>query len=156
SGSTTVEHRISRSTQRADIRHDPDPARAAERARLGLLGRIAEVLCLIEVYGHAPDGGGGRGCLIKHFAHWEARRRRVRADNRKRKTKGLDPEPFIKPMLWILAVAFSEPMLRKLKVRSRASFPKGVYFHGNDLHRVGIVVASELPRDRSTLLVRFM
>jgi hypothetical protein len=59
-------------------------------------------------------------------------------------------------MLWILAVAFSEPMLRKLKVRTRASFPKGVYFHGDDLHRVGIIVASELPRDRSTLLVRIM
>src|SRR3954452_975062 len=41
---TPVEHAISRSAQRADIRHDPDPARAAERARLGLLGRIAEVL----------------------------------------------------------------------------------------------------------------
>ena len=156
SGPTTVEHAISRSAQRADIRHEPDPARAAERARLGLLGRIADVLCLIEVYGHAPDGGEWRGCLIKHFSHWEASRRGVRVDNRKRKTKGLDPEPFVEPMLWIVAVAFSEPMLRKLKVRTRASFPPGVYFHGDDLHRVGIVVASELPRDRSTLLVRIM
>jgi hypothetical protein len=156
SGPTTVEHAISRSTQRADIRHDPDAARAAERARLGLLGRIAEIFCLIEVFGHALDGGEWRGCLIKHFAHWEESRRRVRAQNRERKAKGLDPEPFVKPMLWILAVAFSEPMLRKLKVRTMASFPKGVYFHGDDLHRVGIVVASELPRDRSTLLVRIM
>jgi hypothetical protein len=156
SGPTTIEHAISRSTQRADIRHDPDPARAAERARLGLLGRIAEVLCLIEVYGHAPDGGEWRACLIKHFAHWEASRRKARTDDAKRKTKGLDPEPFVKPMLWILAVSFSEPMLRKLKVRTRAGWPKGVHFHGDDLHRVGIVVASELPRDRSTLLVRIM
>ncbi len=156
SGPTTVEHSISPSVQRADIRHDPDPARAAERVRLGLLGRIAEVLCLIEVYGHAPDGGEWRGCLIKHFSHWEANRRGARADNRKRKAKGLPPEPFVKPMLWIVAVAFSEPMLRKLKVRTRISFPPGVYFHGDDVHRVGIVVASELPRDRSTLLVRIM
>src|SRR5262245_8311643 len=57
SGRTSVEHSIPRSAQRADIRHDPDPARRAERARLGLLGHIAEVLCLIEVYGHAPGGG---------------------------------------------------------------------------------------------------
>ena len=67
SGVTKVEHAIRRSTQRADIRHDPDPARVAERAQLGLLGRIAEVLCLIEVFGHAPDGEEWRGCLIKHF-----------------------------------------------------------------------------------------
>jgi hypothetical protein len=131
-------------------------ARAAERARLGLLGRIAEVLCLVEIYGHTPDGGEWRSCLVKHFSHWEASRSRVREENRERKAKGFPPEPFVKPMLWIVAVAFSEPMLRKLGVRTRASFPKGVYFHGDDVHRVGIVVASELPRDRSTLLVRFM
>jgi hypothetical protein len=156
SGRTTVEHAISRSAQRADIRHDPDPAHTVERARLGLLGRIAEILCLIEVYGHAPDGGEWRACLTKHFAHWDAGARKARAENKRRKAKGLEPEPFIKPMLWILAAAFSEPMLRKLKVRTRASFPPGVYFHGDDLHRVGIVVASKLPRDRSTLLVRIM
>jgi hypothetical protein len=90
------------------------------------------------------------------IAHWEASRRRGRADNRKRKANGLDPEPFVKPMLWIVAAAFSEPMLRKLKVRIRVGWPKGVYFHGDDLYRVGVVVASELPRDRSTLLVRIM
>ncbi len=156
SGLTTVEHAIARSAQRADIRHEPDPARAAERARLGLLGRIAEVLCLIEVYGHAPDGGEWRGCLVKHFSHWEACRRKARAENRDRRAKGLPPEPFAEPMLWILAVGFSEPMMRKLNVRTKTSFPKGVYFHGDDVYRVGLVAASELPRDRSTLLVRFM
>ena len=46
--------------------------------------------------------------------------------------------------------------MRKLEVRTGAGWPKGVYFHGDDVHRVGIVVASELPRDRSTLLVRIM
>jgi hypothetical protein len=80
----------------------------------------------------------------------------ARADNRKRKAKGLDPELFVEPMLWIVAAVFSEPMLRKLKVKTRAGLPKGVYFHGEDLYRVGIVVTSELPRDRSTLLVRIM
>src|SRR5262245_60539301 len=81
SGPTTVEQAVARSAQRADIRHDPDPARGAERAQLGLLGRIAEVLCLIEVYGHAPSGGELRACLSKHFAHWEACARRAHAEN---------------------------------------------------------------------------
>ena len=156
SGPTKVEHPISRSTLRADIRHDPDPARTAERAQLGLLGRIAEILCLIEIYGHAPDGGEWRACLIKHFAHWDASRENAREKNRERKAKGQDPELFTPPMLWIIAAVFSAPMLRKLKVKTRAGFPKGVYFHGEDLYRVGIVVASELPRDRATLLVRIM
>src|SRR5580704_8965045 len=156
SGATTVEHTIPRSAQRADIRHDPDPARGAERALLGLLGRIVRSLCLLEIYGHMPHGAEWRACLGKHFAHWEAWARRVRAGNRQQKAKGLEPEPFIKPMLWILAVAFSKPMRRKLDVKTRPGWPKGVYFHGHDVYRVGIVVANELPRDRSTLLVRFM
>jgi len=156
SGATTVEHTIPRSTQRADIRHDPDPAREAERALLGLLGRIVRSLCLLEIYGHMPHGAEWRACLGKHFAHWEAWARRVRAENRKQRAKGQEPEPFIEPMLWILAVAFSKPMRRKLDVKTRPGWPKGVYFHGRDVYRVGIVVANELPRDRSTLLVRFM
>src|ERR1700722_7395993 len=71
SGYTIVQYEISREAQHADLRHDPDPARTAERARLALLGRIAEVLCLIEIFGHAPDGAEVRGCMSKHFAHWE-------------------------------------------------------------------------------------
>src|SRR5580700_3812848 len=133
----------------------PTEARG-ERALLGLLGRIVRSLCLLEIYGHMPHGAEWRACLGKHFAHWEAWARRVRAENRKQKAKGLEPEPLIKPMLWILAVAFSKPMRRKLDVKTRPGWPKGVYFHGRDVYRVGIVVANELPRDRSTLLVRFM
>ena len=133
----------------------PTEARG-ERALLGLLGRIVRSLCLLEIYGHMPHGAEWRACLGKHFAHWEAWARRVRAGNRQQKAKGLEPAPFVKPMLWILAVAFSKSMRRKLEVKSRPGWPKGVYFHGRDLHRVGIVVANELPRDRSTLLVRFM
>jgi hypothetical protein len=118
SGATTVEHTIPRSTQRADIRHDPDPARGAERALLGLLGRTVRILCLLEIYGHTPRGAEWRACLGKHFAHWETWARRTRAENRKQKVKGLDPEPFIKPMLWILTVAFSKPMRRVLEVKT--------------------------------------
>jgi hypothetical protein len=47
SGRTDVQYSISRDAQHADLRHDPDPAREAERVRLGLLGRIAAVLCTI-------------------------------------------------------------------------------------------------------------
>ena len=59
-------------------------------------------------------------------------------------------------MLWILAVAFSRSIRRKLEVKTRPGWPKGVYFHGRDVYRVGIVVANRLPRDRFALLVRFM
>ncbi len=156
SGLTVVQYEISRDAQHADIRHDPDPARDRERARLGLLGRIAAVLCLIEIFGHAPDGAELQACLSKHFAHWEECRRKARAHTSRRKQQNLPPEPFVEPLLWILAPAVSAPMLRKLKAEAAPGWPAGVYFVGDDLFRVRIVVANELPRERSTLLVRLM
>ena len=83
SGPTEIEAVIAPNPRRADLRHEPDPARDAERERLGLLGRIASVGCLLELYSGALVGTKGALC-------------------------------------------------------------------------VGIVDASELPRDRSTLLVRFI
>jgi hypothetical protein len=47
-------------------------------------------------------------------------------------------------------------ILTKLRLQPGRSWPAGVYFFGEDVLRVGIVVASELPRDRATLLVRLM
>jgi hypothetical protein len=82
--------------------------------------------------------------------------RRGRAHNKRRKQQGLPPEPVVEPLLWILAATFSAPMLQKLKVEIAPGWPAGVYFHGDDVYRVGIIVANELPRDRSTLLVRIM
>jgi hypothetical protein len=68
SGLTVIQHEISRGAQHADLYHEPDPGRRAERARLGLLGRMAAYLCLIEVYGHAPRGMELRALLVRLMA----------------------------------------------------------------------------------------
>ena len=156
SGATLAEYEIVRDAQHADLRHDPDPARAAERARLGLLGRMAEVPCLIEVFGHAPTGEELRACIGKHFAHGAEHAARRRARNERRRRRGLAPEPLIEPRLWILAPTVSAPIRRKIKAEAAAGWPPGVYFVGGDVFHMAIVVASELPRDRSSLLVRLM
>jgi hypothetical protein len=83
SGVTVTHDEISPNAQHADLRHELDPAREAERARLGLLGRIAAILCLIEVYGHAPGPEEFRACLIKHFVFWQERARKARARKKK-------------------------------------------------------------------------
>ncbi len=156
SGVTVVQYEISRDAQHADLRHDPDPRRKAERAKLGLLGRIATVLCLIDVFGHAMGAAELRACVAKHFAHWEECVRKTRALNKRRKAKRLRPVRLVEPLLWIIAAAASAPMLRKIGATAVDGWPKGVYFVGDDVFGVGIVVASELPRDPSTLLVRIM
>jgi hypothetical protein len=156
SGRTIVQREIARDAQHADLFHDPDPTKTAARARLGLLGRLAETLCLLEIFAHPLSPPDLRAGLTKHFAHWEERARKTRATNKKRREKNLPPEPMVEPFLWILAAEVSTPMLRKLKLEPARGFPAGVYVFGDDLLRVGLVVVSELPRDRFTLLVRIM
>jgi len=147
-----VQDEISPETLHADLRHEPDPARKAERERLGLLGRLATFLCLIEIYGHAPNAAEFRTCLAKHIASWQRRTR----DDKKDKSKRRRPSAVVKPFLWIIAASTPTAILTKLRLEAAPGWPAGVYLFGDDILRVGIVVASELPRDRTTLLVRLM
>lgn len=156
SGATVVHHEISPESQYADLLHEPEPPRDAERKRLGLLGRIAAAPCLIEVYSRAPSDDEFRACLTKHLAFWQQRARRARADNQRRRRKRRPPRPFLAPSLWIIAAGVPAALSAKLELRPASGWPEGVYFFGDDVLRVRLVVASELPRDRSTVLVRLM
>jgi hypothetical protein len=152
SGTTVVQDEISPETLHADLRHELDPARKAERERLGLLGRLATFVCLIEIYGHAPNAAEFRACLAKHIASWQARMRNDKQVPSHRRRPGA----VVKPFLWIIAAGAPIAILTRLRLEVARGWPAGVYLFGEDVLRVGIVVASELPRDRSTLLVRLM
>jgi len=138
-GQTAVQDEIVPEVQYADLSHEPDPARVRERARLGLLGRMAATHCLIELYSDAPDGAELRACLAKHIASWHQRARKAA----------------VAPFLWVVA---ARPMVlvTRLGLTQAPGWPRGVYFFGSDVLRVGLVAASELPRRRSTLLLRLM
>ena len=148
SGITVANDEINPETQYADLRHEPHPERQAERDRLGLLGRFAAFFCLIEVYSQAPSPDEFRACLAKHLASWQQRTRKARSDHKRSEQQ----QPAEAPFLWIIAAGAPTTLLTKLKLESALDWPAGVYFFGADVLRVGIVVASELPRDSSTLL----
>lgn len=155
SGTTVAHDEINPETQYADLRHEPDLARTAERERLGLLGRFAACHCLIEVYSEAPEAADFRACLMKHFASWHQRVLATRKD-KKRRRGARPPSVFVDSFLWIIAARVPITLLTKLKLEVAPDWPPGVYFFGDDVLRVGIVVATELPRERTTLLVRLM
>jgi hypothetical protein len=102
SGTVVAGDIINTETQYADLRHEPDPARHAERARLGLLGRLAAAPCIIEVYSQAPRAEDVRACLAKHLAHWQDFARQARSDNQAR-DPDQPPEKPVAPFLWIIA-----------------------------------------------------
>ena len=102
----------------------------------------------IEIYGHAPDDDEVLACLGKLIAF---RQLRLRA-HRKRSAR---EAPFVRPFLWILAAGRPAGVLAEIGASPAPGWPAGVYL-APGLLRVGIVVASELPRTRETLLVRLM
>jgi hypothetical protein len=162
SGITVVNDPINPETQYADLRHEPDPARQTARDALGLLGRIAGGVCLLEVYSQAPSAEEFRACLAKHLAFWQQRARKARTAPRAPAardlvdTAGDTPEPIVEPFLWVIAAGTPTTLLAKLRMIPAADWPTGVYWFGEDVLRVGLIAARELPRDRTTLLVRLM
>ena len=155
SGVTVAQSAINPETQYADLRYEPDPTRQGERDRLGLLGRLAAHACLIEVYSEAPQAADFRACIIKHLAAWQQRARDARSESKKR-DKPPPREDAVASFLWIIAAGAPASLVTKLKLEHSPRWPTGIYLFGDDVLRVGIVVASELPRDRTTLLVRLM
>ncbi len=173
-GLTVLEDVIAPDARRADIRHEPDPARAVERARLGLLGRIAASLCLIELYSGAPDEDDALACLGKLIAFRQGRQREALKKRKGLEKAGPEPpaEPFVNPLGWIVAARRPTSVLAGLAATQATDWPRGVYFSTGALPgtgavsqsldsacgmlRMAIVVASELPRETATLLVRFM
>lgn len=149
---TMVNDPINPETQYADLRHDPDPARQIERERLGLLGRIAGSFCLIEAYSEAPGGEEFRACLTKHLAMWQDRARKARAD----RERGVPAGALVHSFLWIIPAGKPVSLIDKLKLDAASGWPTSVYLFGDDVLRVGIIAASELPGERTTLLIRLM
>lgn len=155
SGTTVVHDEINAEAQYADLRHEPDPALQVERERLGLLGRLSAAPCIIEVYSEAPDAEEFRACLSKHLASWRGRVRKARSGSRK-PGEPRDPEAVVDSLLWIIAARAPTKLLTSLELKAAPGWPAGVYLFGAEVLRVGLIVAGELPRDVTTLLVRLM
>jgi len=140
-GKVVTEKKIVAGAQYIDVWYEPDPARAAQRKRLGLLGRIAATPCLIEPYSDTPSEDELRACLHKHLAAW--------------RTRGPREIPGAPPMLWILSTGRPAFAFQGRLFRRCGGFPRGVYESAAFL-RVRLIVLTELPKNRSTLLVRLM
>jgi hypothetical protein len=132
---------VSPDTQRADGWFTPDPARPPTRADLGLLWRMTTDACALEPFHATPGENEVSGCLRKllNFRHVLSLR---------------SPTPPL-PKLWIISSGRPEGGLEGFAFQKTEGWPTGVY-HSPRLLYGGIVVTSELPRARDTLLLRLM
>ncbi len=140
-GRVETEAEVTPDALRIDVWFVPYAGRAHKvLAPLGLLGRMGRTSCTLEPYHRTPSGEQAADCIAKHrfFCRELARR---------------TPRPPA-PMQWILSSGRPSTALVGFCFRRSRQGP-GIY-DGPALARTRIVVVSELPRTRDTLLVRLM
>ncbi|KYF53918.1 hypothetical protein BE08_07020 [Sorangium cellulosum] len=124
-----------------DVWYVPDPARAALRAELGLLGELADEPCQFERFHDTPGPGELRGCVRKQLQwHHELERRAA------------GEVPFQR--LCLLSSGRPATVLDAFGFQPDPARPR--LYRTAPGWRVDLVVISELPRTRETLLLRLL
>src|SRR4051812_32074518 len=143
-------------TQKIDVYSVPDPARAAERAQMGLLGELSAEPSLFEPFHDTPSLGKVRRCINKHLTwhHELERRARVAAGWPSADTdlaeSAQEAVPF--PALVVIGPGRPETVLDAYGCKP---VRPGVY-HAVWGLALRVVVLAELPRTRETLLLRLL
>ena len=128
-------------TRRIDLWVTPLEACASPPDHLGLLGRITSSSVTLEFFHNTPSGEELHVCLIKHgeFRHFLSRR------------KTLPPLP----IQWVISSGRPDAGIDGLGFRLMTGGLRGIY-ESPPLHCTRLVVVSELPVTRDTLLVRLL
>jgi len=132
---------VSANTRRIDLWVTPREGYASPPDHLGLLGRITSSSVTLEFFHNTPSGEELHVCLIKHgeFRHFLSRR------------KTLSPLP----IQWVIAAGRPDAGIDGLGFRPMTGGLRGIY-ESPPLHFTRLVVVSELPVARDTLLVRLL
>lgn len=143
-------------TQKIDVFSVPDPAREAERARMGLLGELSAQPSLFEPFHGTPSLRQVRRCLRKQLTWHHELERRARATAGavvSNEDTEAPPQPAVEfPALVVISPGRPETVLDAY--RCEPAQP-GVY-HAVPGLVTRVVVLAELPRTRATLLLRLL
>jgi hypothetical protein len=146
-GAVVNQHEVAPDALAIDTWFQPDPARAAERARMGLLGRMGEpASTMFEAFHGAPGVPEYRGAVFKQLAL----DRVSMLDAKKADRPAL---PF--PWLWILCARRPDGVLDAYGFAEKPGWPAGFHERAQG-DMLAICVLRELPRERDTLLLRLL
>ena len=128
-------------TRHVDLRIIPHEAGAPPPDHLGLLGRITSGSVTLEFFHNTPSGEDLHICLLKHgeLRHFLSRQRT------------LPPAP----TQWVISSGRPDAAIEGLAFRPTTGALRGLY-ESPPLHCTRLVVVSELPVTRDTLLVRLL
>ena len=154
--SADTEVEVLAATQKIDVYATPDPARAAERAGMGLLGELAAQPCLFEPFHDTPTLRQLRRCLNKqHTWHHELERRTRGGGGSSPADPGRDKPAAVEVPFPALVVIGPGQPATVLDAYGCQPVRPGVYRAVWGL-ALRVVVIAELPRTRETLLLRLL
>jgi hypothetical protein len=145
-GEVRLQEEIAGEVQAADVLFLPAVERASERARLGLLGRMADSPCLLEPFHDTPGVDAILDCLCKQLTL----RRKLLREARKNEA----PAAQI-PRLWILSSGRPETALAGLGFTACEDLSAGVW-QAAPLLSMFVVSLRDLPATRDTLALRLL
>jgi hypothetical protein len=131
-----------------DLLFVPLSDKAAERAKLGLLGRIATTACLIEPYRNPPGDEDVLNCIMHLVIQRGERQRKA---NREKQTLSADDYE----MLWVVGPTISKAVLAAFGAQSPEGWGAGVYFAVSGL-RTFLIAAHQLAPTKDTLWLRIL
>ena len=141
-GVVHTDEEVSPETGRIDVWFTPrDPTSESGPTELGMLGRIGRSAFTMEAFHQSPDATLVMDCVCKHHAFRKLCVRRAPAVPR--------------PIQWIVSAGKPIGALEGLACVPCAEWGQGVY----DMPRLlytRVIVVSELPRTRDTLILRLM
>jgi hypothetical protein len=161
STTTETEVEVLAASQKVDVYTVPDPARAAERKKMGLLGELTVEPSLIEPFSGTPGLRPIRRVICKQLTWHHELERRVQVEAAAQAAARAAGEnepaaeaPQVIPFPWLLVISQGRPAT-VLEVYGCKQIRDGVYEAVPGL-RMRIVVLAELPRTRETLLLRLL
>ncbi len=138
-GQVEISREISDEPRFIDLYFQPDPLQ--DPSSLGLLGRMAQIPCLLEPYRNPVTLSQIRTCLLKALM--------VVAQQERSSPQGHPP------FLWILTPTASKRILKQCGAQPQAQWPRGIYSLATGFH-AAIVVIHHLPQDPDTLWLRLL
>ena len=155
-GEVRTQEEIVAEVQAADVWFVPAAERAAERARLGWLGRMAATPCIVEPFHATPGGDAVLDCLRKQLTlrHNLLRDARKQAKQQPAATSRQDNGPPDSPRLWILSSGRPETVIEDLAF-TPLDGSSGIW-QAPRLLATFLVVVRDLPATRETLALRLL
>ncbi len=129
-----------------DVLFSPTKPVPTSPETLGLLGKLAQTTCLLEVYRNAVNSDQIRDCISKLIT---VQQNLIKSA--KKEGTNLSQPAF----LWIITPTISDKIRNEFDAIARENWERGIYFLPQGLY-TGIVAVHQLPKNRNTLWLRIL